>query len=272
LEKNDISYNIRKLLIRGGVKMGVMEILDYAIIGIFVILFYQLIKKTEALKIIFGIVIIFIFSLIASSVGLNNTAEILQRSSEMLVVGLVVIFHPELRMTLKKIGGITNIRFQEEKEVLKEIETAIFHMAKKRVGALIILDHDKTLAYQAENLTPVDATCSSDLLETIFHPMTTLHDGAVIIHNERIAYAGCKLPLSGRKREGLGHLGTRHLAAIENAETFSVTAIVVSEETGNISVVTDEGLFRIKNEEMFRDFFKKEDRKKDIIGKIIKKN
>lgn len=235
--------------------MTVKFVLDVVIIILLVFLFYQLIRKTEAMKIMVGIFIIFVFSLIASKIGLEQTAEILKKTSEMLVLGVVFIFHPELRMALRKIGGLTEIKLNEKNKVVSSIEEAVFSMAEKKIGALIIIDHQKALAYQVENSVPVDAVCTKEMLETIFFQNTPLHDGAVIIHDDRIAYAGCKLPLSGKKREGLGHLGTRHLAAIENAEQYNLTAIVVSEETGNVSIVTNEGIYRVKSSAMFRKFF-----------------
>lgn len=235
--------------------MSFIHIIDLLIIACIVLTFYRIVRKTDAMKILVGIFIIFIFSLFAAQIGLEQTAQILKKASEMLMVGLVFIFHPELRMALRKIGGITEIKVNEENKFVSSIEEAVFSLSEQKIGALIILDHYKTLAYQSENLVEVDAKCTAELLETIFFPNTPLHDGAVLIHDDRVAYAGCKLPLSGKKREGLGHLGTRHLAAIENAETFNLTAIVVSEETGNISIVTSEGLYRVKSSAMFRKFF-----------------
>lgn len=252
--------------------MEFISLLDILFILLIALMFYRIIRKTEAVKIMFGIMIIFVLSLLASQIGLEETAKILKRTSEMLVVGVVFIFHPELRMALRKIGGITDLKLNEENKLVSSIEEAVFSLAERKIGALIILDFNKTLAYQIEDLVEVDAKCTTDLLETIFYPNTALHDGAVIIHNDRIAYAGCKLPLSGKKREGLGHLGTRHLAAIENAENFDITAIVVSEETGNVSIVTSQGLYRVKSSVMFRKFFKEEETSKKWFEKIFKKD
>lgn len=253
-----------------GFQFSLVSVFDVFIIILLGVLFYQVIKKTEAVKIIIGILIIFLIALLADSIGLERTSQILKNTSQMLFVGLVFIFHPELRMTLKKIGGLTDFKLHEERKLLSSLEEAIFSMSDKKIGALIILDNDKKLAYQSENLTEIDAKCTKELIETIFHPNTALHDGAVIIHNDRIAYAGCKLPLSGKKREGLGHLGTRHLAAIENAEEFDLMAIVVSEETGNVSVVNNDGIYRVKSSKMFRRFFADEDEKLTLIERLKK--
>ena len=232
---------------------------------------YQKFKKTEAFKIIIGIVIIFFLSYLTGEFGLVNTSAILRKANDLLVLGLVVIFHPELRMALKKLGAVTDIKLHEEMKVIDSIEHAVFEMSAQKVGALLLIDYEKSIASFSENQTKIDADCTSELLQTIFYPKSRLHDGAVLIHNERIAYAGCKLPITGRKREDLGHLGTRHLAALENVERFNALAVVVSEESGNISIVTEDGLFRVKTKEMFRKFFEEEKQKKLWIDKIIKK-
>jgi diadenylate cyclase len=248
-----------------------MAVLDYIIIIIIGIVIYRLIRRTEALKIALGLLVIVVVYLIADLVGLSKTAFLMKKMLEIMTVGLVVIFHPELRMALKKIGGITDIPLNEKMELVSIIEESVFSLAENKIGALIIFDPERKLTYRAENMVEIDAVCSKELIETIFHPNTALHDGAVIIHNDKIAFAGCKLPLSGKKREDLGHMGTRHLAAIESAETFDVTAIVVSEETGNVSVATNKGIYRVKSSAMFRSFFKEKITKKKFFKKFRKK-
>ena len=235
--------------------MEMIQFVDYSIIALLAVIIYRLIRKTEAINIIIGIFLIFVASLVAVKLGMENTGQVLKEVSEMLVYGLVLIFHPEIRMGLKKIGTIRKKKISTNDETMREIEDAVFELAKKKIGALIIIDDNKMLDEQAENQVNVDAKCTSQLLQTIFMPITPLHDGAVIITDEKIHLAGSKLPLSGKKREGLGNLGTRHLAGIENAERFDLIAIIVSEETGSVSVATKEGLFKMKTREMFKDFF-----------------
>lgn len=249
------------------------NVLDVLILLILAFILYRKIRNTESLKIIVGIGIIYVLSLLTGEFGLPATSAILTKAIDLLILGLVVIFHPELRMALKKIGGgITDITISEETKVVDSLEHAVFEMASKKIGALIMIDNKEDISTFSENQTKIDAVCTSELLQTIFHPNSRLHDGAVLIKEGRVAYAGCKLPITGRKRENLGHLGTRHLAALENAERFHAIAIVVSEETGNISIVTAEGLFRVKSKEMFRKFFEEENQKKVWFEKIIKRN
>lgn len=248
-----------------------IDLLDGVIIVFLCIFFYRLIRKTEALKIISGIFIIYFLSFLADYSGLVNTANILKNATNLGMFGLVMIFHPELRMALKKIGGLTDITMLEKMELVANIEEAVFELAKSKTGALIIFDPEEKLLLQTEDMVEIGASCTKELLETIFFPNTALHDGAVIIHQDKIAYAGCKLPLSGKKRQDLGHLGTRHLAAVEIAERFDLVAIVVSEETGNISIANNKGIYRVKSPEMFRSFFKEKEERNKLIEKITKK-
>lgn len=223
---------------------------------------YRVIRKTEALKIIIGIVIFFVVYFVANGAGLQHTASVFRKLSDIFAVGIVVIFYPELRLMLKKLGEFTKIPMKENASIISIVEEAAFTLSEQKTGALIVFDPTQVLTYHTEDMVRVDAVCTSDLLRTLFHPNTPLHDGAVIIQGERIAYAGCKLALSGKKREELGHLGTRHLAAVEAAETYGVIAVVVSEETGNISIATDKGVYKVKSSTFFRTFFQEEKKKK----------
>lgn len=247
--------------------MHVIEMVDYLIIALMCIGLYRVIRKTEALKIIIGIVIFFVIYYLANWLGLAYTASVFRKLSDIFAVGIVVIFYPELRLMLKKMGEFTKIQSKEDASVVAVVEEAVFSLSEKKTGALIVFDPSEVLAYQTDDMVKVDAVCTSALLETIFFANTALHDGAVIIQGERVAYAGCKLALSGKKREELGHLGTRHLAAVEAAETYGVIAVVVSEETGNISVATDKGIYRVKSSTFFRTFFQEEKKKKKLLKK-----
>lgn len=255
--------------------MNFINILDASIILFISFILYRLLKKTEAMKIIFGIMVVYIFSIVFRELQLVRSAAIFEYATNIFIWGLVIIFHPELRMALKKIGGgITTMKFYEQDEVkaLKEIEDAVFKLAENKIGALIIFDPNQVVAFQSENYIPIGATCTKELIETIFQPVTPLHDGAIIIQRDRIQYAGCKLPISGKKIEGYEHFGTRHIAAMETAKKFDLTAVVVSEETGNISVVNSENIYRVEKRELFRTFFKTEKVGKNWLEKIKKKN
>lgn len=243
-----------------------LNVLDIIIISIVFVLLYKMIKNTEAFRVALGLGVIFVIYAGTSLVGLEKTAFIFEKMFEIMSVGLLVIFHPELRMMLKKLGGITNVTHREKMGIVTEIEDAVFAMSERNTGALIIFDPDKKLLALTENMIEVDAAVRKEMLETIFHMNTPLHDGAVIIQNDRIAHAGVKLPFSGKKRQGMEYAGTRHLVAVETSELLDVVCIVVSEETGRISIATNKGIVKIKSRSMFRAFFKQnEDR--NLINK-----
>lgn len=250
-----------------------MPYLDYLIVCLLFFFIYQLIKNTEVIRIATGILIVFLLSLFAETLDLVRTATVLKISTQTLLMGMIVIFYPELRMILKKISGSTHF-IAPELNTLKEIEQAIFEMSQKKIGALIFLDETGEIPALAEHMTKLEAKISSGLLQTIFFPNTALHDGAVIIHKGQIQYAGCKLPLTARKRKDIGNLGTRHMVAYETAERFNTIAIVVSEQTGQIRIASKDGLFLIKNKEAFYRFFELEDHesKTNWITRLFKTN
>ncbi|PGP12701.1 hypothetical protein COA01_33320 [Bacillus cereus] len=264
-------YFIRNLywkIQRKEMNIVVTQVIDVCIVVTIICFIYTLIKKTEAFNITIGLLILFLMYFVTEACGLALTATIFKRIFELSSFGLVLIFHPELRMVLKKIGGITSIP-TEKKEITSSMEEAVFSLAKDKVGALIIFDPEEKVTFQTDDMVKIDAVYSNELLETIFFKNTPLHDGAVIIQNGKIAYAGCKLPLTAKKREDYSNLGTRHLAALETAEMFDVTGIVVSEETGNVSIATNRGIRKVESKEKFRLFFKKQ--KKNMFKKLTKK-
>jgi diadenylate cyclase len=233
----------------------VIDIFDALFIIGIGLLFYRFLKKTEAIKILLGIIVFLGIYLITSWAGLERSSFLLKKVSDVMLIGFIIIFHPEIRVVLKKMGSWMNIRKSEKKEVIDEIERAVFSMSKAKTGALIILDTQSALGNQIGSTGFIDAVCSSNLLQTIFHPNTPLHDGAVIIQKERITYAGYKLPLTGEYIPGLENVGTRHLAAREAVDLFGVTAVVVSEQTGIISVVNGTGNYKVTTPGMFHSLF-----------------
>ncbi|MCK2000278.1 diadenylate cyclase [[Brevibacterium] frigoritolerans] len=233
-----------------------LNILDYVFIITIIYTLYRFIRQTEALKIVLGIVIIYVLSYIAEHLGFKRTSFLLNLGTQTLAFGTILIFHQELRLFLKKLGGFSGPK-RPSNVTLKILEDTLFDLAKKKHGALIIMDDNNDISSASENLTLVDSKISPSLLGTIFFPNTPLHDGAALIHKGRVQYAGCKLPLSARKRENFGTLGTRHMVAIETAEKFDTLVFVVSEETGAVRIATKTGLYFIASKQDFRNFFLK---------------
>lgn len=162
-----------------------------------------------------------------------------------LTFALLVIFQPELRLLIARIGAFRPLRFLERlvgsgapvetERVVEAIVTACQRMSKKRIGAIIAIQREDGITGFASSGTPVDAEVSAFLLETVFHKGTPLHDGAAIIIGGRLKYAGCHLPLSEAASLS-GDLGTRHSAAVGLSEESDALVIVISEETGRISM------------------------------------
>lgn len=229
-------------------------ILDYIFITLIFYIIYRLIKNTDGLKIAIFIAFVYSISLMAGALSLHNTANLLETITYLLTFGTVLVFYPELRMFFRKISSI-RLPKKPSNAVLTSIEDALFALSENKHGALIIIDNEGDVSSVAENSNVLNAKISSSLLQTVFHPNTPLHDGAVIIEKDKIQYAGCKLPLSARKRTNFGNLGTRHMVAIETAENFNTIVFTVSEETGAIRIATKKGLHLISSRQEFKDYF-----------------
>lgn len=233
------------------------EWIDMSIVGFMFVFLYIILRKTEAIRMLFFIFIIFLCYEITLSINLLKTALLFRQLLEIMTIGIVVLFHPEFKIAFKKIGGVTKNTVKENKNIIDVLEKTAFSLASKKIGALIVLDNQKKIANHTENKIELRAVCTQELLETIFTNTTPLHDGAVIMEENIITYASCKLPLSGKKRSENTGFGTRHLVAIETAEKHDVKVIVVSEETGRVSIATNKGITLIENREMFRKLLKK---------------
>ncbi|MCX7702750.1 MAG: diadenylate cyclase CdaA [Planctomycetota bacterium] len=166
---------------------------------------------------------------------LERMNYLLHRFLEAALFGLIIVFQPELRRGLVRLGQtpIFGHLLRSGKTVIEEIERAVLRLSRNRVGAIIVLQRDVSLSPYLEGGVKIDAKVSAELLESVFYPGSSLHDGATIVVNDRIAAAGCLLPLSENPKLGLG---TRHRAAVGVTEDSDAVAIVVSEETGAISI------------------------------------
>lgn len=204
-------------------------------------LFYRLfimIKGTRASQMFVGLIIIIFASIVAQWFRLNALNWIIGSLKTVWVILFVILFQPELRALLTHIGQNRLVRALirvEEYGVVAETIKAVEEMAKERRGAIIVFERDMGLRDYVETGTKIDASVSAELLETIFTPHSPLHDGAVVIRGDAIVAASCILPLS--QTRGLSPLlGTRHRAALGLAEETDAAVIVVSEETGAISI------------------------------------
>jgi diadenylate cyclase len=223
-----------------------LDVLDILMVAF---LFYHLIllvRGTRAAQMFFGLVTILLLNVLAELAQLSALNWILTSLRTVWVVAFLIIFQPELRKALSLIGNAGPFRrvfrLQETSHV-SEIEDAVANLSRRGLGAILVLERNTGLRGVAETGTPLDATLSSELIETIFTPPSPLHDGAVIVRGNQVVAAGCILPLSQNPSLERS-LGTRHRAAVGLSEETDALCLVVSEETRNISLAERGNLIR----------------------------
>lgn len=234
-------------------------ILDVLIIWFLVYHLVILIRGTKAVQLAKGIVLIFIVRIIAGVLQLHTTTWLIDQIVSWSVVGIIVIFQPEIRRGLEHLGRLPIFGGREESErdeslrFINELDKAIQYMSKRRIGALITIQQETGLDDYIETGIKLNARVTGELLINIFIPNTPLHDGAVIINQDHeIAVAAAYLPLSDNSMIPK-RLGTRHRAAVGISEVTDAITIVVSEETGGVTI-TRNGRFLI---DMTRDEYMK---------------
>jgi diadenylate cyclase len=214
---------------------------DLVEIAIVTLLFYRLlllIRRTRAMQILLGVIILVVTSVLARVLGLVLITRILEAILQYGAIAAVVVFQPELRSALARLGQSRMFNFLnqlEETKVLDEIADAVAHLSRSRIGAIIALEREVALDQYAATGSPVDARVSSAMLSTIFTPYSPLHDGAVLIAGDQIKAAGAILPLTQSPAVDR-MLGTRHRAALGLSEETDSVVIVVSEENSTVSV------------------------------------
>lgn len=250
--------------------IGWRDVIDILIVAfvIYKIIFW--IKETRAWTLFKGIFVIIIFSVLAVALQLNTIVWILSNAVSVGIIAVIVVFQPELRRALEQIGNglgkgsylskilsFDMIRGTEQtentvtKKTIDEILKALEKMSQVKTGALILIERGVPLGDHERTGIAIDATVTSQLLINIFEKNTPLHDGAVIIKNNRVAAATCFLPLT-ESHEVSMDLGTRHRAAIGASEVSDADVLVVSEETGTISLARQGVLYRNLSTEALR--------------------
>ncbi|MEA4825110.1 MAG: diadenylate cyclase CdaA [Clostridium sp.] len=241
------------------------SILDIIVVSFIFYKFYMLMHETRAEQLLKGILLIILLIPVSSLLHLTTLNWILNKTITIGVLSFVIIFQPEIRKALEHIGrsAFTDKHILEDEEIIEEVITevtnAVENLSKSRTGALIVIEQTTGLGDIIATGTKIDAEISSALLENIFVVNTPLHDGATVIRNDRIAAAGCFLPLTNNPNINK-QLGTRHRAAIGISEISDSLVIIVSEETGVISLTVNGNLTR----------YYTKDRLKDILIRIIK--
>ena len=241
-----------------------LKLIDIILVAILIYQLYKLVKGTVAINIFIGLAAIYLLWKVVSAFHLQLLSEILGQFIGVGVIILAIVFQQELRKFLMLIGkgkviknkGILKFNFSVKYENhlnTREITHACKNMAKTKTGAIIVISQIDSLAVFTENGIAMNAEISAPTLESIFYKNSPLHDGAVIIRNNKIISARCVLPVSNSK-EFPKHLGIRHRAAVGITEESDAIAIVVSEETGDISYVKEGKLFNKRTGEQLEQF------------------
>ncbi len=220
-------------------EVRIWDVLDIAIVSFVLYRVFLLIKGTRAVQMVLGLGILLLALVFSRWAGLYTMNWLVQGFMSQVVLVVLVLFQPELRRALAHMGEnplFSSLSPIESSKFLDEIVKAAVALANRRIGALIVLERETDLRNIVEMGTEVEAKVSKELILSIFHPTSPIHDGAVIIQRGRVAAAGCFLPLTTSPAVNKA-LGTRHRAAIGLTEETDAAVVVVSEETGTISIV-----------------------------------
>lgn len=214
---------------RALIEIGLLTFFTYYVL--------MLIRGTRAVHVLIGLIIVWVFSVVVEYAQLHVFTALLDKFWLTFFVAVVVLFQPEFRRALAQIGqrGLFRGLISEKQSYLDEVVKAACMLSQKRVGALIVVEREASLQRFIESGVQINGEVNSKLLQTIFSPYTPLHDGATILQGGKVAAAACLLPLTERT-EVDPDLGTRHRAAMGLTEELDAIVVVVSEETGIISV------------------------------------
>lgn len=236
----------------------IINILDILLVWFLVYKLLIILKGTRGMQLVKGIFIVIAFRIFFNIIGFDIMTYIFDQLVTWGVLGIIIIFQPEIRRALEHLGranlqsffkfNYKEVNKNEKNNIIKIISSATRHMGRRRIGALIVLENYNTLDEYVERGIEINADISNELLINIFIPNTPLHDGAMILSKDKIRAASCVLPLTDN-RNIASNYGTRHRAAIGLSEIVDAIIVVVSEETGKISVCKEGKLISDFSEE-----------------------
>ena len=231
--------------------MSVADVIDIIVVSVLIFYIYRFLRDRRAGKLVIGIVLLVALKVVCELTGMYVMQFILQTVFQVGLIIIAIIFQPELRSALEKVGGqpikgfrsIATQKRDEIRRVIDGVAEAVSGLSETKTGALIVFERDTKLGDLVLTGTVIDAEPSPFLIRNIFHNKAPLHDGALIIRGERLYAAGCLLPLS-MNTNIIKDLGTRHRAAIGMSENSDAVVVVVSEETGIVSIAVEGVLTR----------------------------
>lgn len=285
----DSLYVFWNQLIHAIFSISVFDIIDIIIVAFIIYKAIEFLRDTRSGQLVKGIALLLTASFLASVFNLISLKWLLTKVFDYGIIALAIIFQPELRRLLEKVGR-TNINFigkqqsydeanERVKNCIDAVCKAVNVMSDKHIGALIVFERESVLGEIANTGTLLNAEASYELIGNIFFPKSPLHDGALIVRNGMLYSAGCILPLTANNDIN-SQLGTRHRAAIGMSENSDAVVLVVSEETGQISIARNGIIVRDFNsvtlkEELYNSLLKNDDKKKglftELFGRIKKK-
>lgn len=253
------------------------SVIDISIVSYLIFKLIQLVKETRAWQLVKGIIVILIVAMLSDLLKLRTLAYILNKTIELAGFALVVVFQPELRRGLEKVGR-SNFKdffsFDENNDVInttfsiEEIVKAATELSRTKTGALIVVERQTKLGEIINTGTKLDSNVSAELIINIFTPNTPLHDGALILRDNKLKSAACFLPLTDNPNLSK-ELGTRHRAALGITEVSDCISVVVSEETGKISYALNGGLTRNLTPDILRKALNKNLIEKKSVNKKL---
>ena len=249
----------------GGITIRWQDIIEILILSFIVYRFLLFIRGRRALQVLIGLLIIIFSGLVSQILHLQTISWLLKNLFVVWAIFLIIVFQPEIRRGLARIGT-PFLLWSEEETVIDEVIKAVNFLSRNKYGALIAIQQEVGLKDYIESGVVMDATVSSELLISIFTPHTPLHDGAVIIEENRVVASNCILPI---KEEDLTiqHMGSRHRAALTLSKETDAAVLVVSEETGRISLALRGNLRTDMDGISLRDALVNLSKKKKRIGK-----
>jgi diadenylate cyclase len=239
--------------------VGWRDIVDVLIVALILYQLLKLVRGTQAAQLLVGLVVLLVIDLIATALNLRLLKYIFANGGQAILIAAVVLFQPELRRALDQVGRLAPVRaFLPHQggagiiRLVDEVIRAAGTLSERRTGALIVFEVGTGLENVAATGVRINGETTAEMLATIFFPNSPLHDGAVIIRDERIVAAGCVLPLADAI-PGVGRMGTRHRAALGLTLQSDAVVLIVSEETGLISVAHQGKVYRGLDQTKLRD-------------------
>ena len=264
--------------------VGFWDVVDILIVAVILYKVYEMLQDTRAITLVKGLIVLMIVTLLAGFLELHVISWLLQKTVTLLFVALPIVFQPELRRALERLGqgrflGLDQyLDVEEANSLTNEINKAVFNMADKKIGALLVIEKNVGINEIIDTGIKIEGLITTEFLLNVFIPNTPLHDGAAVIRGKRLVAAGCYLPLT-ENRSLSSELGTRHRAAIGLSEQCDAVIIIVSEETGVVSVAENGRIERYMTHDSLRQrirpLFVKEKpsmKFKDIIANWRKKD